>query len=147
MISADQVKDWQILIVDDHADSREVVSFTLESYGAQVIRASNGIEGLALLKSAKVTFALLDLSMPGMDGWEMLKHLRHDRQTADLPVVALTAHAMEGDRERVMEAGFDGYLTKPFSPMSLLRDLTDVFNETPGLAERIKSRSRHKRTI
>ena len=142
MLLQDQVKSWHILIVDDHPDSLDVVSFTIEAYGAHVLTANNGIEALAVLQSADVTFVLLDLSMPEMDGWDLIKHIRSDERTADLPVIALTAHAMAGDREKVMSAGFDGYLTKPLSPLSLLEDLMAAFKEKEGLVERVANRAR-----
>lgn len=136
----EQVKNWHVLIVDDHTDSREVATFTMQVHGAQVLTAANGIEGLALLQSADVTFVLLDLSMPEMDGWEMVQRLRSNKRTMDIPVIALTAHAMVGDEEKVLAAGFDGYLTKPFSPLTFIQDLMDTFNKKPGLLDRINNR-------
>lgn len=137
----DMVKNWQVLIVDDHTDSREVAAFTMQAHGARILTAHNGIEGLALLQWAEVTFILLDLSMPEMDGWEMIERLHANKRLMDIPVIALTAHAMVGDEERVMEAGFDGYLTKPFSPLTLVQDIIAVFNKKPGLLDRVNSRA------
>ena len=74
----------------------------------------DGLEGLKVLAHVTPTLILLDLSMPQMDGWEMIKRVRANPKTAHVPVIALTAHAMRGDKERVLAAGFDGYIPKPF---------------------------------
>ena len=109
-----QVANWTVLIVDDEPDNRVVPQELLKFYGAKVFSAENGREGLKSLAEMMPTFILLDLSMPEMDGWEMLKQIRADPRLAHLPVIALTAHAMAGDMERVFEAGFNGYIAKPY---------------------------------
>lgn len=130
MISKDGISTWQVLVVDDEPDSLEVVSRVLAFHGAKVYSASNGIEGLAIAQDVGPTFILLDLSMPEMDGWEMLHHLKSDPRTANIPVIALTAHAMAGDRERTLSAGFHHYLAKPLSPFTFLDDLLALFAES-----------------
>ncbi len=110
---------WTILIVDDQPDNLMIAKVALEFQGAKVSIAANGEEGLPLLATIQPTLVLLDLSMPKMDGWEMLRRIRAQPETSRIPVIALTAHAMDGDRERVMDAGFDGYISKPFDVMTL----------------------------
>src|SRR5262249_39063588 len=88
--------------------------------GSKVYTATNGVEALSLLETVSPTFVLLDLSMPVMDGWEMIEKLRANPVIKHLPVIALTAHAMEGDQERVKAAGFDSYIAKPFRINTLL---------------------------
>lgn len=128
MISRENISSWLVLVVDDEADSIEVATRVLKFHGAKVCTADNGRAGLDAVQQIKPTFILTDLSMPVMDGWEMLHHLQNNPQTADIPVVALTAHAMVGDRERAVGAGFHYYLTKPLSPLTLLDDLLRLFS-------------------
>ena len=105
---------WTVLIVDDEPDNLGVAQKVLNFNGAKVHIAANGLEGLQVLETITPTFILLDLSMPEMDGWEMLKQVRSLDKLANIPIIALTAHAMSGDKERILEGGFDGYIAKPF---------------------------------
>jgi two-component system, cell cycle response regulator DivK len=117
------VAEWAILIVDDDAGNLEVASQFLMFMGAQVRTANSAETGLAELDKFEPTFILLDLSMPKTDGWEMFKLIRERPKTATTPVIALTAHAMLGDEEKVLKAGFNGYITKPFLLTSFLDDI------------------------
>jgi CheY-like chemotaxis protein len=117
------VKNWVVLAVDNEQDNISVVEKVLSFEGAKVYTALNGVEGLEVLEIVTPTFILLDLSMPVMDGWEMLAKVRANPITAHLPVIALTAHAMDGDRDRALEAGFDGYIAKPFRINTLLNTI------------------------
>lgn len=126
------VKDWTVLIVDDEPDNLGVAQKVLSFGGADVHIARNGIEGLSVLESLKPTFILLDLSMPEMDGWEMFERIRARDEFSGVPIIALTAHAMTGDRERIEKAGFDGYIAKPFRINSFMEDIQNTikaFNE------------------
>jgi two-component system, cell cycle response regulator DivK len=114
---------YTVLVIDNELDNLKVVNEILGYAGATVHMAGSGIDGLAMLKSIKPSFILLDLSMPDLDGWETLKCIRADSAIAAIPVIALTAHAMEGDRERVMASGFDGYIAKPFRLANLTKDI------------------------
>ena len=109
-----QVVGWTVLIVEDEPHNLGVPEGILTYYGAQVFTAEDGVEGLEVLADVTPTLILLDLSMPRMDGWEMIKRVRENPRTTSVPVVALTAHALRGDKERVLNAGFDGYISKPF---------------------------------
>lgn len=122
-------KDWTVLIVDDEVDNLGVARKVLSFNGANVYEARNGLEGLEVLETVTPTFILLDLSMPEMDGWEMFKIVRSRDELAIVPVIALTAHAMSGDKERVLEAGFDGYIAKPFRIQSFLEDIQACITE------------------
>lgn len=114
---------WIVLIVDDEPDNIGVAEKVLRFSGAATYTAENGVEGLKVLESVVPTFILLDISMPIMDGWTMLKHIRQNPDVKHLPVIALTAHAMHGDRERAIEAGFDWYISKPFHVASFMGEL------------------------
>ncbi|MBI5961688.1 MAG: response regulator [Chloroflexi bacterium] len=128
MVDWNNLSTWQILLVEDEPDNLELIAETLGFFGLNVKTAANGIEGLQALQDFTPTLILLDLSMPQMDGWQMHRQLKADTRTARIPVVALTAHAMVGDKERVIQAGFDGYITKPINITSLLNDLKAVLN-------------------
>jgi len=125
---------WTILVIDDEADSLEIVRMILSYHGANVLTARNGVEGLALAKEHSPRFIISDLSMPIMDGWELIEKLKTDEQTKHIPAIALTAHAMLGDRQRATTAGYHNYLTKPLSPSTLIRDLLDLLLGIPALA-------------
>lgn len=103
----------KILLVEDVEDNRALARLLLESEGHTVIEAPNGAEGVALARGERPDLILMDLSMPGMDGWEAARLIQGEPETAAIPVVAVTAHAMAGDRERVLAAGFVGYIAKP----------------------------------
>jgi two-component system cell cycle response regulator DivK len=124
-----EVSGWTVLIVDDEPDNLAVASKVLTFGGARVYTAPNGVEGLKVLEEIIPSFILLDLSMPEMDGWDMFKHIRANPNTQQIPIIALTAHAMAGDRERVMEAGFDGYIAKPFRLSTFMAEILRCFRE------------------
>jgi CheY-like chemotaxis protein len=130
MLDWDQFRTWSILVVEDEPDNAEVAQAALRLYGAQSHLATNGLEGLKLVDAGlQPDLILLDLSMPQMDGWEMHRRLREDPRTRSTVIVALSAHAMTGDKERVIAAGFDGYLSKPISIITLLQDLRATLEE------------------
>lgn len=103
----------RILLVEDNPMNRRVVQFILKSEGYIVLEAKNGLEALELVKVHLPDLILMDLQLPGMDGFTTTWIIKEDATTKDIPVVALTAYAMRGDAERAVEAGCDGYITKP----------------------------------
>jgi CheY-like chemotaxis protein len=102
----------KIALVEDNADNRLLARAILEDH-YQVAEYESGAEALAGLTADRPDVVLLDISLPELDGSEVLRRLRADERLRDLPVIALTAHAMAGDRERFLAAGFDAYVTKP----------------------------------
>ena len=102
-----------VLIADDKATSRELVRTVLENSGYTVVEAGDGIEALRSARESKPDLIILDLPMPGMDGFGVVREIRLDRDLASTPVMALTASAMQGDRERALSAGFTSYIAKP----------------------------------
>jgi CheY-like chemotaxis protein len=126
-----------VLVVDDDPMSLTVATMILKHHGAVVHTASNGKEGLAVAKSLKPRFIISDLSMPVMDGWTMIGELKLDPATDAIPAIALTAHAMVGDRERAVAAGFHNYLTKPLTPSTFMKDLIRLLTDIPGMAEEL----------
>lgn len=125
-VQNEDVTGWKVLVVDDQPDNITVVQLALHFHGADVRTAQNGVQGLKILESFMPTLIILDLSMPEMTGWEMLEKLKADAKFDKIPVIALTAHAMDGDKESVLEAGFTGYIPKPFSVISIISDIKDI---------------------
>jgi len=107
-----------VLVIDDNALNVELVVGVLEVEGFEVLTATDGRKGVACALAQKPDVVLMDLRMPGMSGMEAMRELRDDPETRDIPVVVLTASAMKGDREQLLEIGFDGYLGKPIDPVT-----------------------------
>ena len=103
----------RILLVEDNEMNRDMLSRRLGRRGHDVVIAVDGQEGVSLATSEIPDIILLDMSLPVMDGWEAARHLKGNDTTASIPIIALTAHAMAGDREKCMAAGCDDYDTKP----------------------------------
>ena len=108
-----------ILVVDDFSDNREMYAEYLRFSGFRVEEATNGREALDKAELNPPDAIVMDLSLPEMDGWEATRRLKADPATAGIPVVAATAHAMVGDREKALAAGCDEYFTKPYKPDEL----------------------------
>ncbi len=105
----------RVLVADDKASSRELVRTVLASQGYEVSEAADGREALAMIRSERPDLVLLDLHMPALDGFGVVSELRADPSFRNIPVVALTASAMSGDREKALSAGFTSYIAKPVS--------------------------------
>ena len=110
----------RVLVVDDEEDIRELCRVNLEFEGFEVVDASGGAEALELVARSRPDVVFLDLMMPGMDGWEVLRRLKEDDTTADIPVVLLTARTAEEDQMRGWQEGILEYVSKPFNPLSLV---------------------------
>ncbi|MEB3330260.1 MAG: response regulator [Candidatus Sericytochromatia bacterium] len=102
-----------ILLVEDVEDNRDLARLLLEMEGYEVVEAHNGQQAVAAVQARAFDLVLMDLSLPEMDGWEATRVVQGLPDRGSVPIVALTAHAMSGDRERVMAAGFSGYMSKP----------------------------------
>lgn len=112
-----------ILIVEDDRNSRELFEYLLRGAGHFVVTAVNGADGLRAAKESIFDLILCDLQMPVRDGYEFLKEIREIPAFFDVPVIAVTAFSMLGDRERVLSAGFNGYFSKPVEPETFLADI------------------------
>ena len=108
-----------VLVADDDEDILELVSFRLERAGYEVVTARDGTAALAAAQERRPDLAVLDVMMPGLNGYEVTRRLRADGATRDIPVILLTARVQEADVNRGFEAGADDYLRKPFSPQEL----------------------------
>jgi CheY-like chemotaxis protein len=111
----------RILIADDNAVSRELLRHILKGACDEIMEASEGWEALQKVAEARPDLVLLDLEMPRLDGYAVLRRLREDPRLAGTRVVAVTARAMQGDREQALAAGFDGYITKPINAVEVRR--------------------------
>lgn len=113
----------KILIVEDIEENSDLLSRRLQRRGFEVVLGCNGEEGVALAASAAPDLILMDMNMPKMDGWEATRRIRADPATRSLPIIALTAHDMDGDREKSLEAGCDDHHPKPFDLPKLLSQI------------------------
>lgn len=136
-IPGDLLEGWDIVVIDDEEDSLEVAEIILLEYGANVYTASNGRQGLKIVAKSMPRFVISDLSMPEMDGWGFISELKANPDLANIPVIALTAHAMLGDRERAITAGFHNYLTKPLTVDTFMSDLVKLLIDIPELVEHL----------
>ena len=112
-----------ILIADDSPISRELIRESLESAECRVVEASDGRNALEMIRQSFPDLVLMDIQMPHFDGYAVLEHIRKDARLRALRVIAVTAYAMQGDRERALSAGFDGYITKPIEIAGLREQL------------------------
>jgi len=131
------ISNWRVLAVDDEPDNLLVLADVVEIHGATVQRAYSGQAALDALDQFEPTVILLDLRMPGVDGWEVHKRLRAQPKYARVPIIAITALAMPADIERAKEAGFDGYIVKPLDVTKLIPTLlllVQKFNQAHAVA-------------
>jgi CheY-like chemotaxis protein len=133
----DLLKGWAIVVIDDEEDSLMVAQVILDEYGATTHVATNGEEGLEVIRAAKPKFVISDLSMPVLDGWGLITAMKNDPTIKDIPAIALTAHAMVGDRERAGAVGFHNYLTKPLTVETFIQDLVNLLVDIPALANEL----------
>ncbi len=116
----------KILLVEDNEMNRDMLSRRLERKGFEVAMAADGRQGVEMAKADAYDLILMDMSLPEIDGWEATRQLRAEAKTQAVPIIALTAHAMAGDRERALEAGCDDYDTKPIELPRLLAKMESL---------------------
>lgn len=127
----------KILLVEDNELNRDMLSRRLERRGYKVVVAFDGEEGVTKARSEAPDLVLMDMSLPGLDGWEATRLLKADPLTSKLPIIALTAHAMSSDREKAMEAGCNDYDTKPVDLVRLLGKIEGWLEKT-GVAKPVE---------
>lgn len=116
----------KIVLVEDNEWNRDMLSRRLERQGFQVLVALDGRKGVELTKQEKPDLVLMDMNVPEMDGWDATRAIKQDERVRAIPVIALTSHAMAGDRERALEAGCDEYESKPINFFSLLHKIRQL---------------------
>ena len=122
----------RILIVEDNEENRDALSRRLERRGFEVLMATDGASGVEMAKTEKPDLILMDMNMPQVDGWEATRRIKAEKDLHDIPVIALTAHAMAGDRERALEAGCTDYHTKPIEFPKLMTQIETVLSPGNG---------------
>lgn len=119
----------RILVVEDNPMNMELVTFLLQSNGLEVIQAVDGIEALERVKNSIFDLVLLDIQLPGMDGLDILKKMRENPALQQMPVVALTAHAMQGDERKFIDAGCIGYISKPIDVFGFMEKVNSFLKQ------------------
>ena len=119
----------RILLVEDNEMNRDMLSRRLERRGYEIAIAVDGRQGVEMAKAGAYDLVLMDMSLPEVDGWEATRQIRAAPETKSLPVIALTAHAMAGDREKAIEAGADDYDTKPIDLARLLEKIEKLLKK------------------
>jgi CheY-like chemotaxis protein len=123
-----------VLLVDDFQDAREMYADYLEISGFETAQAGDGHEALEMARTLKPAVVLMDLSLPGIDGWEVTRRLKADVATRNIAIVALTAHALDGERQRALNAGCDAFISKPCLPQELVDEIARLLDEGPTQA-------------
>jgi CheY-like chemotaxis protein len=118
-----------ILVIEDNDQNLYLVTFMLESKGFNVIQAKDGPAGIELAKTFQPALILLDIQLPGMDGYQVARQLSSDPMTKNINIVAVTSYAMMGDKERAFEAGCSGYIEKPINPETFLTQIDEFLPE------------------
>jgi CheY-like chemotaxis protein len=121
----------KILLIEDNEQHRDALSRRLQRQGYTVVIAVDGKEGITMAQSALPNVILMDLNLPEVDGWEATRRLKAAPETQMIPVIALTAHAIDGDRERAIEAGCDDYHAKPVDFPQLLNQIETLLKKFP----------------
>jgi len=119
-----------VLLVDDYPDAREMYAEYLEFSGFEIVQAGNGVEAIERALDSHPDVILMDLSLPVMDGWEATRRLKADDRTKDIPVLAVTGHALSGVSNDAKKAGCDGFITKPCLPEDLVTEIRKVLGGT-----------------
>jgi len=130
----------RILVVEDNIDNYELVRFILERAGYDVFLAMNGRDGIAAARSQKPDLILMDLTMPEMDGWLAAEKLKANEATKSIPLYALTAHALPSERKRALDAGCDGYVSKPIHMAGFLEVIEHAFGKKEKKKAQISSK-------
>ena len=118
----------KILVVEDNDRNRRLMRILLKANGYEVIEATTGEEAMNYLKEQKPDLILMDIQLPNTDGLALTKEIKSAADTKDIPVVAVTAYAMKGDRERILKAGCDAYISKPIDTRKLPLIVADIFS-------------------
>ena len=137
-----------VLVVDDFLDAREMYAQYFEFSGFRVAEASNGVEAVEKAIELSPNIILMDLSMPGMDGWEATRRLKADPRTQSIPIIALSGHALTGFQQSAQQAGCDAFVTKPCLPEDLVKEITQVLDRrSPGDGAKGRGSRSHVKTL
>jgi len=126
-----------VLVVEDYQDAREMYAAYLQFSGYDVAEAANGVEAIEKARELLPDIVLMDLALPRMDGWEATRRLKSDPKTKDIPVVALTGHALAGHAEGAREAGCEAFVTKPCLPDALVVEIKRLLDSQPAKSDNL----------
>ena len=121
----------RILVIEDHEDNRRIMNDTLSAAGFEVIEAVTGDAGVAMAESERPDLILMDIQLPGIDGYEATRLIKAKPELRHIPIIAVTSYALSGDDVKAKEAGCDAYLAKPFRPRELLATVLEFVPEAP----------------
>ena len=122
---------FRILVIEDNEQNMYLMHFLLESMGHTVIEAMEGEEGIRQAKESNPDIILLDIQLPGMDGYEIAQRIRGSSDIAKIPIIAVTSYAMAGDREKILAAGATDYIEKPINPETFINQISPYFPAGP----------------
>ena len=122
----------RILVIEDHEDNRRILRDLLTSAGYESLEAVTGEEGVALAETQRPDLILMDIQLPGLDGYEATRRIKANPALRHIPVIAVTSYALSGDDVKAREAGCDAYVTKPFSPRALLAKVREYLPQGEG---------------
>jgi len=117
------------LIIEDNENNMELISFILEANGEETLQAMNGLKGVEKALLEQPDYIILDIQLPDIDGFEVLKQIRASKEGKNIPVIAMTSYAMSGDKERMLSAGCNGYIEKPIDPERVMLQIRDVLEK------------------
>jgi len=120
----------RVLVVENKPENLELLVYILSAFGHQPLVAHDGVEGVAAARELRPDIVVMDLQMPRMDGYQAARALKGDPELRHIPLLAVSAYAMVGDRETVMASGFDGYLTKPIDPETFVHDVEQLLEHS-----------------
>ncbi|MFA5354894.1 MAG: response regulator [Thermodesulfovibrionales bacterium] len=121
----------KVVVIEDDKDNLLLITYILKRGGYEVIPAETGEEGADLVVRETPSFAIVDISLPGINGFETAERIKADERGKGVPLIAITAHAMAGDRERIMASGFSGYFEKPIDPLTIVAEIHKTIGSTP----------------
>ena len=121
----------RILVVEDQEDNRRIMTDLLDNAGYDVIHAVTGYEGVTMAETQRPDLILMDIQLPGIDGYEATRRIKAEASLSHIPIIIVTSYALSGDEQKAIEAGGDAYYAKPFSPRELLRRIREFLPEDP----------------
>jgi len=116
----------KVLVIEDNEDNLRLITYAIQRSGYEVIAAVTGEEGVGLALRERPFFIIVDINLPGMDGLEVTKRIRNSDIDSNIPIIAITSHAMLGDRERIMAVGCNGYFEKPIDPLTIMDKIHEI---------------------
>jgi len=123
------INEWNVMVVEDEEDSMELVQGLLHHHGIHCVGATSGEEALHMLETEQPTLIIIDLALPGIDGWGLLSQLKNNRQLSSVPRVAITAYHTAEVANQAIEKGFDAYFAKPLDATSFVRELQGIVGD------------------